>query len=227
ASTAFRSINLPIVPDDIWNTWLLTNVQPGPWAHMVLTLGTSNVYSTVFLGAWDHSVSQQTALQANYAEGTVSFGPMVGFKFNDIFETKTRFQLEVGSTGGRYGTAGRWNSGPYGTPAVGAVGYLGYLMAFERDVNDLTLRLEHGFGANGYPNDPVAGTTLAGHVHLLGQYKDTLRAGIHYITSWTNDQRAEGADALHPGGLDPDGSISSMGADFRVEGGIYGNLFLG
>jgi hypothetical protein len=226
-ATPWHAINMPLLPDDIWNTWLLTNAQPGPWAHMTLSLGSSNVYSTVFVGAWSHSNSQQTALDAKYAEGTVSFGPSLGFKYPDIFGTKTRFELNVGSTGGRYGNAGKWDAGPYGTPAVGAVGYLGYLNAFERDFGDVTLRFENGFGLNGYPGDAIAGTTAAGHAHLMFQYKDIARGGLHHIATWTNDERVEGIDPLHPGGTDPDGSITSTGADVRVEGGIYGNLFLG
>src|SRR4051812_48966319 len=35
--TPWHVVNMPIVPDDIWNTWLLTNVQPGPWANMTLS----------------------------------------------------------------------------------------------------------------------------------------------------------------------------------------------
>jgi hypothetical protein len=218
-STPIHGLNLN-VPDNTYNTWTLTNTQPGTWANATFGIGTSHVYGTIYFGAWNHSKGQQVESQSKYAQGSLSFYPALNVKVDDVLGTKVRLHLAVGGVGGRYGTAGKYDSGPYGTPIVGAVFGVGEQLGLERDFGDFTLRLEEGFGGNDHPTSDVRGSTFFAHTHLMGSYKDAIKGGIHYMTSFTQDDRGTK-------GLDPDGSISLVGADVRFNGGIYGELFLG
>ena len=219
-STPIHGLNLN-VPDNTYNTWTLTNSQPGTWANVTFGIGTSHVYGTIYFGAWNHSKGQQIESMASYAQGSLSFYPALNVKVDDVLGTKMRLHLAVGGVGGRYGTAGKYDSGPYGTPIVGAVFGVGEQVGLERDFGDFTLRFEEGFGGNDHsPSDP-RGSTLFAHTHLMGSYKDAIKGGIHYMTSFTQDERNPSKAA------DPDGSISVVGADVRFNGGIYGELFLG
>jgi hypothetical protein len=226
-STPLHSLTLNL-PDYTYNTWMRTNAQPGAWANMNFAIGTNHVYASVIMGAWNFNQGRETQQNTSYAETVVSFYPVVDFKSDDLFNTKTRMDLQVGGMVGRYGTAGKYDSGPYGAPVVGAIGLydptmrrlpVGEQLALERDFGDVTVRVEEGLGANGQGSKGVAGTTLVAHAHAMGSYKEVLKGGIHYLTSWTQDERIAGAD--------PDGSIKIVGADARFNGGIFGELFLG
>src|SRR5213593_2245301 len=52
ASTPFHSLTLAL-PDYTYNTWLVTNQQPGAWASMSFSIGTSQVFGSVYMGGWD------------------------------------------------------------------------------------------------------------------------------------------------------------------------------
>src|SRR5450432_949037 len=219
AATPIHSYNLNL-PDAVYNTWLQTLAQPGPWGSFTMGLGTSHVQGTVLIGAWNFNQGQQVPQNATYAQTALSFYPGLLFRVDDLLRTKTRMELRLGGTGGRYGTAGKYDSGIYGTPIVGGIFGLGQLVGLERDFGDLTVRVEEGLGVNGHGSTGVQGPTLTGHTHLLASYKqDLIRGGVHYMVAWTQDDR------IAP--RDPDGSIKIIGADARVNGGIFGELFVG
>jgi hypothetical protein len=218
AGTPIHSYNLNY-PDAVYNTWLQTN-PPGPWGSFAMGLGTNHVQGTVFIGAWNYNQGQQAPQNATYAQTALSFYPGLVFKVDDLLQTKTRMDLRLGGTGGRYGTAGKYDSGVYGTPVVGGIFGLGELVGLERDFGDLTLRVEEGVGVNGHGSSGQQGTTMTAHSHLMFGYKnETVKGGLHYMVAWTQDER------IAP--RDPDGSIKIIGADMRFNGGIYGELFVG
>ena len=81
------------------------------------------------------------------------------------------------------------------------------------------MRLEHGLGGN--DSIPQAyKTTLLHHAHLFAAYKQMARLGVHYLTSWANDERAPGAGF-------GDGRLTTTGADLRFNGGVFGELYIG
>jgi hypothetical protein len=163
---------------------------------------------------------QQNPQNAAYAQTALSFYPGMVFRVDDLLQTKTRMELRLGGTGGRYGTAGKYDSGIYGTPIVGGIFGLGQLVALEREFGDLTLRVEEGLGVNGHGAAGPQGTTMTGHTHLMYSYKnEAIKGGFHYMVAWTQDERVAPRD--------PDGSIKIIGADARFNGGIFGELFVG
>ena len=218
AGTPIHSLNLNL-PDAVYNTWLLTNAQPGAWGSFTMGIGTNHVQGTVLIGAWNFNQGQQVPQNATYAQTALSFYPGLMFRVDDLLQTKTRMELRLGGTGGRYGTAGKYDSGVYGTPVVGGIFGLGELVALERDYGDVTMRVEEGVGVNGHGSTGTQGTTMTGHTHLMASYKDVLRGGIHYMVAWTQDDRIAPAD--------PDGSIKIVGADMRFNGGIFGEFYVG
>lgn len=218
AGTPIHSLNLNL-PDAVYNTWLITNAQPGAWGSFTMAIGTNHVQGTVLIGAWNFNQGQQTPQNATYAQTALSFYPGLNLRVDDLFNSKATLYVSLGGTGGRYGTAGKYDSGMYGTPVVGGIFGLGELVAIERAYGDLTLRVEEGVGVNGHGSTGTQGTTVIAHTHLMAGYKDTLKAGVHYMTSFTQDDR------IAP--RDPDGSIKIVGADMHFSGGILGDLFVG
>jgi hypothetical protein len=218
AGTPIHSLNLNL-PDAVYNTWLQTLAQPGSWGSFTMGIGTAHVQGTILIGAWNFNQGQQVPQNATYAQTALSFYPGLLFRVDDVLQTKTRMELRLGGTGGRYGTAGKYDSGLYGTPIVGGIFGLGQLVGLERDFGDITLRVEEGLGVNGHGATGGLGTTLTGHTHVFASYKEVLKAGAHYMVAWTQDER------IAP--RDPDGSIKIIGADARFNGGILGELFVG
>jgi hypothetical protein len=232
SSTPLHSLTLAL-PDYTYNTWYVTNEEPGAWASMNFSIGTSQVFGSVYMGGWDFNQGQQTPQGAAHAQLALSsFMPSLTFRLDNLFHSKTRLDAVVGGTRDRYGGSGKWDYGAYGAAVIGAVVAIGETIGIERPFGDYALRFEEGLGGNGHPAGDPRATTLLAHAHLIGTYKtDVLRVGLHYLTTWAQDERAGkppnvlSVPTLQPG--DPDGSISVTGADMRFNGGIYGELFLG
>lgn len=239
ASTPLHSLTLAL-PDYTYNTWFVTNQQPGAWASMNFSIGTSQVFGSVYLGGWDFSQGQQTPQGAAHAQLALSsFMPSLTFRFDNVFGTKTRIDAVVGGVRDRYGGSGKWDYGAYGATVIGASVGIGETVGIERPFGDYALRFEEGFAGNGHENFVTAGngqanndprkTTLLTHAHLIGTYKgDVLRVGLHFMRTFSQDERA----GIPPGPTpaqsgDPDGSITVTGTDMRFNGGIFGELFLG
>jgi hypothetical protein len=221
SSTPLHSLPLNL-PDSTYNTWAYTNSQPAAWAHVAMSVGSSHVFAMLYMGAWNFNQGQEVPDNARFAQGALSFLPSLGIRVDDLLNTKTRLELIAGGTRGRYGTSGKYDSGPYGTTISGAVTVIGGLASLERPFGDLTLRFENGFGGSEHAvRDPRSGTLVA-HTHLMASYKEILKGGIHYISSWAHDERHD-----QPGQPTADGSISVAGADVRFNGGVYGELFVG
>jgi hypothetical protein len=221
SSTPLHGLPLNL-PDNTYNTWAYTNAQPSAWAHVAMSLGSAHVFGMLYVGAWNFNQGQDLPDNATYAQGRLSFFPSLGIRVDDVLSTKTRLELIVGGTRGRYGTSGKYDSGPYGTTINGSVAVMGGMASLERAFGDLTLRFENGFGGSEHSlSDPRAGTLVA-HTHLMGSYKEVLKGGVHYISSWAHDERKD-----IPDNPNPQGHINVMGVDGRFNGGVYGELFVG
>src|SRR5882724_1662652 len=230
SSTPLHSLTLAL-PDYIYNTWFVTNQQPGAWASMNFSIGTSKVFGSVYFGGWDFNQGQQTPQGAAHAQLALSsFMPSLTFRLDNVFGTKTRVDAVVGGVRDRYGGSGKWDYGAYGATVIGASVAIGETIGVERAFGDVSLRFEEGFGGNGHPAGDPRSPTLLAHTHLIGTYKgDLLRVGLHYMTVFSQDERS-GKPPTVTAPLqqsDPDGSITVSGADMRFNGGIYGELFLG
>ena len=218
-STPIHGLNVN-VPDNTYNTWSLTNSQPGTWANATFGIGTSHVYGTIYFGAWNHSKGQQIESMGSYAQGSLSFYPALNIKVDDVLSTKVRLHLAVGGVGGRSARPVKYDSGPYGTPIVGAVFGVGEQIGLERDLGDFPLRFEEGFGGNDHPR-------------AIRVAARSLRIPTSWQLQGCHQGRHPLPDELHASerspskAADPEGSISVTGADVRINGDIYGELFLG
>jgi hypothetical protein len=229
ASTPLHSLTLAL-PDYTYNTWLVTNEEPGAWASGSFSMGTSQVFGSIYMGGWDFSQGQQTPQGAAHAQLALSsFMPSLTFRLDNVLKSKFRVDATVGGTRDRYGGSGKWDYGAYGAAVIGASVAIGETVGIERAFGDYALRFEEGFGGNGHPQGDPRATTLLAHAHLIGTYKtDVLRVGLHYMSTFARDERVgkpNTTDTLIPS--DPDGSINVSGVDMRFNGGIYGELFLG
>jgi hypothetical protein len=216
--TPLHGLNLD-VPDLTWNTWFYTTSQPAAWANVNLQLGSPHVFGAISIGAWNFSQGQQAPLSTQYAETTISFWPSLNLRDDNLLDSGSRLNVAFGGTGARYGTAGRYDAGAYGTAVIGSVAGLGELASIERDFGPLTLRLEQGVGANSPGVGAVVATTLLAHAHVIATYAGTVRVGLHYLSSWTADDRVAPRD--------PDGSIKVLGGELRLNGGLFGELYVG
>jgi len=154
-------------------------------------------------------------------------------------------KLVVGVYPERYGAMGQYTTGAFGTALIGTVFGMGttatLLFPFEYD---LDLKLEGGFkgdlnhAPNGLIPEPsndfassVQGSTFAGHLHASLGYRETVTAQLHYISSWSQDDRSDGFDdpttAANEALIRQDGTLKVAGADAVVNAGRFGYLYLG
>src|SRR6267378_8712197 len=66
SSTPLHSLTLAL-PDYTYNTWFVTNQEPGAWASMNFSIGTAQVFGSVYMGGWDFNQGQQTPQGAAHA----------------------------------------------------------------------------------------------------------------------------------------------------------------
>ena len=215
----------PQVPDDK-ETFSHTGVVPTPYTQLNFSYGTSLVIGTVSI----------VAEQADVATGF--FDPPSQVGINDVFLTvlpkldeNIRFRINVGAFSSRYGSAGEYDLGRYGTPIIATINGAGESIATTVGLGDVTLMVEHGIqgSTNTAPSDvspdgwndfadASIGATFANHLHAGIGYAGRVQLGGHYITAWSQDDRASGT-------LFPDGSIDVLGADLRLNLGRFGHLY--
>jgi hypothetical protein len=218
ASTTFHSP--AAVPDRLLGTWLYNNNIAPSWANVLLSYGNRMVRGTVGLNAFNFTTAQDSGQSSG--SSTVSLGPVyLHFNLPDLLGPTARVDWDVGAFSNRYGTAGKYDYGAYGMYLFGATGTIGETVGIETDIADpITLRLEHGIGANYYVTGTYA-TALLHHAHLFAGYRQLWKIGLHYLTTWTNDERAPASPT------DPGGRITVFGADTRFNGGIFGEVYFG
>jgi len=232
----------PLVAGGAWGWFDHTATVPGPWAQLNFLYGDDVVQATAIIGAWNlsESMTASTYFQAP---------SQVGFK--DVFVTykpKTgpiSTKLMVGVYPERYGAMAQYTTGAFGTALIGTIFGMGttatVLFPFE---HDLDLKIEGGLkGDLNHPpvglipepsNDfasSVQGSTFAGHLHASLGYREIVTAQLHYISSWSQDDRSDGFDdpttAQNEALTRQDGTLKVAGADAVLNGGRFGYLYLG
>lgn len=215
----------PVVPDDL-ETWSHTGVVPTPYAQLNFSYGSSVVTGTASL----------VARVPNVASGY--FDPPSQLGINDLFLTvnpelggnEYKFALNIGAFSNRYGSAGEYDEGRYGTPFIARVNGVGENIVGKFALGDFALLVEQGIQGQSskapidiVPDvsndhaDPSVGSSFASHVHLGVGYKGAVTLGGHYLVAWTQDDRATK--------LEPDGSLDIIGADLRLTLGRFGHLY--
>lgn len=217
----------PVVPGDL-ETFQHTNVVPQPYGQLNFSYGNNTVTGTaIILGR-----------QTNVASGW--FDPPSQANINDLFLTfhpdvgeRLRVRAYVGAFTNRYGVMGEYDEGQYATPVIARINGVGENISAAASFGDFALQIEQGIqgqnnkapnnitpeGWNDFADDNV-GSGFANHVHLGASYRGMVSLGLHYITAFSQDDRATGT-------LLPDGRIDVLGADLRLSLGRFGHFFLG
>lgn len=224
----------PRVPDLSFTDWRYTHNIPGPWTQLLLSYGNGRVTGTVGIAAFNHTNAGYRELQANLGINET----FLTLNFPETFGRYGGLVWNVGSFSNRYGTSGRYNAGRYNTYLFGRTRLVGETLTAGLHLTpDLTLTLEHGFGAKldvipyetvtprpeylPYPGPEPQGTTWATHGHVILAWNDTLTFGAHGIYSRSPDDRQLLGAPSTPG------EMSIMGGEVRLTGGAFGHGYLG
>lgn len=216
----------PVVPDDA-PTFSHTGVVPNPYVQLNFSYGNDVVTGNVSLLARQATVS------------TGFFDPPSQAGVNDVYlhirprlGKRADLQIYVGSFSNRYGVAGEYDEGRYGTPLIARINGAGETMVATLTLNrQFTLLLEQGIQGqtNKAPSDitpdgwndfadPNAGTTFAHHWHAGVSYLKRVTLGGHFISAFTHDDWATGT-------LAADGNVQVLGGDLRLNLGRFGHLY--
>lgn len=218
----------PVVPD-YQESFNYTTVVPQPYAQLSFSYGNSVVTGTATIVARTASTATsffQPPLQSGITDAFVSFN------VPDLAKNM-HLTANVGAFSNAYGAMGEYDLGRYGTPLLGRTNGVGENVVARFALGDISLSIEQGFqtqfdkapvglapeGWNAF-GDPVAGTSLVHHEHIGIGYKRQATLGLHFMQAWSQDDRASQAIA-------PDGTITSLGADFRFSASHLGHLYVG
>jgi hypothetical protein len=215
----------PLVPDD-FESFSHTSVIPMTYVQLNFSDGNSVVAANVSILARQANVSEsflEPASQLGINDAFVSITPNLG--------KKTQLRLLVGAFTARYGSTGEYDEGRYGTPLIARINGVGELVGTRSQFGDFALLLEQGFQGqsnkagssitpdlwNGFA-DPEEGTTFVNHLHAGLSYLGMATLGTHFISAWSQDDRATGT-------LAPDGNIRVLAADLGLSLGRFGHFY--
>jgi hypothetical protein len=223
----------PYIPDGTFTDWRYTNNLPGPWVELRFQYGNRRVTGNVLIAAYNITDGGYRNLQSQLGIDQA----FVTLDFSDLFADRGGLVWNVGVFQNRYGAAGRYDAGKYETYLFGRTHVAGEtLTAFYRLSEDLTLTLEHGFGAKlevlprvtglpepnpaylPYPGPVQQGTQLVHHAHLMLSIGAELQFGAHYMTTWTDDARLMS---------EVDGRVTVIGLDAKLIDSRYGDAYIG
>lgn len=218
-----RTFHRPIVPDDQYLSWQYLG-RGNDWAELFFSVGTDVVQGTVGITGFQFT-------DASWARPDAQFGITLGYLTltPDLPWKNVRFEAKAGAHWNRYGQAGKYDSGKYDTFLFGRTHVLGYTMRAEIDLGPVTLWGEQGFGTK-QPNPSIynnARFTLMHHWHGGLDY-EFLKFGFHYLSSFAKEEAREGAQGINgvPPDEQPDGYMSVLGPEIRLDGKKAGELYL-
>ena len=216
----------PVVPDDL-ETFSHTGVVPATYAQLNLSEGNGIVSANLSILAQQANVSEsflEPASQLGISDAFLSILPDVG--------PNVRLRAIVGAFTSRYGATGEYDEGRYGTPLIARINGSGEQVSARMRVGrDWTVLLEQGIqgqtnkaGSNITPDvwndfaNPAEGTTFVNHLHAGLGYRSLATLGAHFISAWSQDDRATGT-------LAPDGNITILASDLRISMRRYGHFY--
>ena len=218
----------PVLPDykDSFN---YTGTVPQTYVKLLFTYGNPIVTGNISV------VSEQPRTGSAFFDPPLNPGiedAYLNFNLTEIMRN-ARFDVNVGAFSSRYGIMGEWDEGRYATPLIARTNGIGETINAGFSFGDWALVLEQGFQGqadkpwNGitpeYSNDFADAKTGAGwvsHIHAGLGYKGLATAGLHYMTVFSQDDRAIPADQ-------PDGRMDILGADLRLTLGRFGHFYFG
>jgi hypothetical protein len=239
STTNFHS---PWVPDDQYLDPRFTRQWEKDWTEVFMNYGNSYALGTVAFEAFgltdaEHFSLDNISSQLGIAQAWVTLTPHLG--------AHIRVKSKIGAFWTKYGMSGKYDAGKYDTYLFARLHTMGELVEFEGDVGDLTFRLSEGFGVKSEELSfspmayPFPGYTIVPHAHVGVSYKKIIDFNAHLIAAIAQDARVEnfpiggvGTNGNPMSGatlipVEPDGHISTTGAEIRFTGGVFGELYAG
>ena len=239
----------PLVIED-YQSFVSTATVPGNWVQMNFRYGNRDVTANLTLSTWNPS-----APTTYYQLGSQNWVNNAFLTYNIPPIDRLRLQATVGYFFTNYGNLGPYTAGIYQMPYVGGVRGVGGMLAGDRPLTpEVSLLLEGGImgnrngrspsgvaGANPNTNaDPLFGSSYIGHLHagLIRKTDVTLRAQLHWLVNWGQDDRPQYdvygnpmKDNMVTRGINeahiPDGRISVYGIDASMTHPVWGLLAFG
>ena len=218
----------PVVPDDR-DSFSYTGVVPNPYVQLNFSYGNSVVTGNVQI--LSRAASNATSFFDPPSQQGI-YNAFLTFTLPDLAKN-SHFDVNVGAFGNRYGVMGEYDEGKYGTPIIARTSGVGENIVGKFALGDLVLSVEQGFQGQldkapnglvpeGWNNfaDPGVGTSFVHHEHLGLGYRGLATLGLHYVSAWSQDDRASTLRT-------PDGSINVLGADLRLSTGRFGYFYGG
>ncbi|MDI3288576.1 hypothetical protein [Polyangium sp. 15x6] len=214
------TLHAPVVPDDQYLNWQYSGHQARDWAELYFSYSKGWAKATAGILAFNFTDAawKENLAQFGIAQGWVTLTPELPW-------LNVRLEAKVGSFWGRYGMAGRYDAGYYDTFLFGRTHTLGETLRMEIDVGDFTLWGEQGFGVR-RPNPSIyndARFTLVNHLHAGLNWKKMLDVSAHHFYTWAQEEDRPGSTLVNV----PNGNMSVIGADVRLDANMYGYLYAG
>jgi hypothetical protein len=232
---------------DEYGSFLGTATMPGQWAQLNFAYGNRYVTANVSLTTWN-----PTDPSTYYQLGSQQFINNMYLSYSPPPIGSVRLHALAGYFYNAYGVIGQYGPGIYTNAIVGGVRGVGEDLVAEYDLSDsMTLTVEDGVMGSrngmGAINIVPSGQNGAGSIiwpsawlhHLHAGFERrgdiTLRAHIHYITNWAQDDRVQ---CVSPPGqtcdnpvtrqIDEsyvkDGRIQAFGMDVAALSSLWGYL---
>ncbi|HVV51315.1 MAG TPA: hypothetical protein VHO06_16720 [Polyangia bacterium] len=216
----------PVVPDDL-ATFSHTGVTPTTYAQLNFSEGNSVVSANVSIVARQANVSEsflEPADQLGITDVYLNFLP-------PLPDRRFRLQVLAGAFPTRYGSAGEYDQGRYGTPLIAQINGVGELATLryaassdwvfmaEEGLHGQTNKAQSSITPDVWNNfaDPGTGSTFVAHAHLGAGYQRKVTVGAHFIRAFSLDDR----DGLNA----PDGRINIFAGDVRLGLGRFGHFY--
>jgi hypothetical protein len=235
---------------DEYQSFVGTATMPGNWIQMNFRYGNRDVTANLTLSTWN-----PTQPTTYYQLGSQGFVNNAFLTYNIAPFGDLKLRATAGYFFNNYGNLGPYTAGIYQMPYVGAVRGVGGMLFAEHPLTpDVAFVAEGGVMGNrngrspsgiaaANPNnnmDPLFGSSYIGHVHagLVRKTEYTLRANLHFLVNWGQDERpqynVDGTpmeDNMVTRGINeahiPDGRISVYGIDASLTHPIWGMLAVG
>ncbi|HEY4013061.1 MAG TPA: hypothetical protein VGM06_06970 [Polyangiaceae bacterium] len=234
-------LHVPPLTIDEYGSFLGTSTVPGQWAQLAFVYGTQYVSANVSLTTWN-----PTDPTTYYQIGSQQFinNAYLSFNFPEI--AGVRLHAMTGYFYNVYGSIGQYGLGMYTNAIIGGVRGVGEDLTAQYDFGEnITLSLEDGVMGTRNGMAPIT-VTLTGqngagnttwpaawvhHLHAGIEKRGelTLRAHLHYIDNWAQDDRVQLAmDNPNTRQINEayikDGRIRNYGFDAAIASSVWGYL---
>ena len=236
---------------DEYASFLGTTTMPGQWVAMNFATGNDRVTANVSLNTWSPSNPS-----TYYQIGSQYFVNNAYLAFDFPLTDKLRLRTLAGYFYSYYGNLGQYTPGMYTNTIIGSPHGVGETTSLEYSVgSSVVVELGHGImgnrngrvpddvvatGGNGSAN-PIFAASWVNHLHLglVRRGELTLKAHLHYLTNWAQDDRVQRCPGQPPVCVDdpttrgineayvPDARIDVIGFDAGAQNSVWGSVAAG